>query len=119
MVRPFPERRRDLVTVHQGNNVILLKANDIAYLQGNGNYTYVHTVQGQRYLVSKTMKAIDEKLGGHFLRIHKSYFVNPDCVVAKLPPGYLLLNGGQTLPIAKRRLQEMEVVAAIAYLKVG
>jgi hypothetical protein len=48
-----------------------------------------------------------------------SYFVNPDCVVAKLPPGYLLLNGGQTLPIAKRRLREMEVVAAIAYLKVG
>ena len=46
-------------------------------LQGEGNYTFLHTRDRKRYLVSKTLKEFEKTLDGSiFLRIHKSYIIS-------------------------------------------
>lgn len=75
-------------------------------MQGDGNYTFVYTNQGKRYLISKTMKTLVTMLEAGFLRVHKSYTVNPDHVVSLLEPDKLLMSSGLKIPIARRRIRE-------------
>jgi two-component system LytT family response regulator len=112
-------KKRNPLTVHLGCKVLLLEAHEITYLQGDGNYTYVYTAQGKRYLVSKTMKAILNILNAGFLRIHKSYTINPIHLVARIETDRVLLSGGKQLPIARRRIVEMQEQMAGQYLRVG
>lgn len=112
-------KHRNVLTVHLGCKVLLLNAHEIIYLQGDGNYTYVYTILGKRYLISKTMKAIQTILNAGFIRIHKSYTINPIHLVARIEPDRVLLSSGQQLPIARRRIIEMHEVMSQEYLRVG
>lgn len=119
LIRPVRKKRKNVVTVHIGSKVLLLEAKEITYLQGDGNYTFVHTITGKRYLVSKTMKTIAAVLDAGFLRIHKSHMINPDHLVARIKSDRVRLSCGQQLPIARRRVAEMQEILANEYLKVG
>jgi two-component system LytT family response regulator len=112
-------KHKNVLTVHLGCNVLLLNAHDIIYLQGDGNYTYVYTVQGKRYLLSKTMKVIQNILNAGFLRIHKSYTINPVHLVARIKADRVLLTSGKQLPIARRRIIEMHEIISQEYVRVG
>ena len=119
LARTVRKKRKNIVTVHLGNKVLLLEAKDITYLQGDGNYTFVYTTQGKRYLVSKTMKTISAMLNAGFLRIHKSHTINPGHLVARIGSDRVLLRCGQELPIARRRIVEIQEILAGQYLSVG
>lgn len=108
-------KKRNVVTVHHGTKVLLLQVSDITYMQGDGNYTFVYTISGQRYLVSKTMKTILSILDIDFLRIHKSYTINPDHLVSRIHTDRVLLRCGQQLPIARRRICEIQEILAGEY----
>ena len=88
-------------------------------MQGDGNYTFVYTNQGKRYLISKTMKTLLKILDAGFLRVHKSYTVNPDHVVSRLESDKLLLSSGLQIPIARRRVKETEQSLTIEYQGAG
>lgn len=51
---------------------------DILFAKGEDNYTFIQLVDGKEYLVSHTLKSVEEKLAdtGFFYRVHKSYLVN-------------------------------------------
>lgn len=119
LIRTSRKKRRNVVTVHFGSKVLLLQASEITYMQGDGNYTFVHTTYGKRYLVSKTMKTIQAILNADFLRIHKSYTINPDHLVSRIETDRVLLSCGQQLPIARRRINEIQERLASEYLRVG
>ena len=119
LIRPTRQKRKNVVTVHLGSKVLLLEAKEITYLQGDGNYTFVHTTTGKRYLVSKTMKTIEALLNAGFLRIHKSHTINPDHLVARIESDRVMLSCGQQLPIARRRIAEIHEILAGEYLRVG
>ncbi|MCF2443675.1 LytTR family transcriptional regulator [Dyadobacter sp. CY345] len=119
LIHPRRKKRRNIVTVHLGNKVLLLEAKEITYLQGDGNYTFVHTTTGKRYLVSKTMKTISALLNAKFLRIHKSHTINPEHLVARIDAGTVLLSCGQQLPIARRRIPEIQEILAGEYLHIN
>ncbi|MDQ6479031.1 LytTR family DNA-binding domain-containing protein [Dyadobacter sp. LHD-138] len=119
LIRTTRKKRRNVVTVHVGSKVLLLQASEITYMQGDGNYTFVHTTYGKRYLVSKTMKTILAALNADFLRIHKSYTINPDHLVSRIETDRVLLRCGQQLPIARRRINEIQERLASEYLRVG
>jgi two-component system LytT family response regulator len=119
LIRTTRKKRRNVVTVHFGSKVLLLQAGEITYMRGHGNYTFVHTTYGKRYLVSKTMKTIQAILNADFLRIHKSYTINPDHLVSRIETDRVLLSCGQQLPIARRRINEIQERLASEYLRVG
>lgn len=95
---------KNTITIHCGNKRIKITATDIIYMKGYGNYTFLNTIDGQCYLFSKTMKDTIEKLGCPFIRIHKSYSINPDYFVRCVAVDSVLLANGQELPVARRRI---------------
>jgi two-component system LytT family response regulator len=118
-VKSAIKKQKNILSVHLGCKILLLDAQEILYLQGDGNYTYVYTVQGERYLIAKTMKAIQNILNVNFLRIHKSYTINPIHLIARIGQDRVLLSNGKQLPIARRRIMEMQEMMPQQYLRVG
>ena len=59
------------------NRTVMVSVDDIVYLQGEGNYTFIHTRDRRKYLVSKTLKEFEKTLDNAiFIRIHKSNIIN-------------------------------------------
>lgn len=72
----------------------------ITIAQGEDNYTRIKLQTGKEYIVSSTLKAVEQKLpANRFCRIHKSYLVNLDFI--DLIEGNVLRVQGTTLPIGK------------------
>ncbi len=90
------------------NRTISIAVEDILYLQGECNYTFLHTRDRKRYLVSKTLKVFERTLSPDlFLRIHKSYLVN--LAYVHLSPmtsaRYVCLLDGREIAISRRRVR--------------
>ena len=59
------------------NRTVMVSVDDIVCLQGEGNYTFIHTRDRRKYLVSKTLKEFEHTLDNAiFVRIHKSNIIN-------------------------------------------
>ena len=59
------------------NRTVMVSVDDIVYLQGEGTYTFIHTRDRRKYLVSKTLKEFEKTLDNAiFIRIHKSNIIN-------------------------------------------
>lgn len=98
-------RRITLVTQ---NRSIRVSIDEIVWLEGSGNYTYIHTRDKRRYLMAKTLKMFQKELTGTaFARIHKSHVVNLAHVrtIDLGANASVRLSGGRTLNIARRRLK--------------
>lgn len=51
--------------------------NDIIYCQASGNYTFVYTTNGEKYLTSKNLKRIEDLIEDDaFLRVHRATLIN-------------------------------------------
>jgi len=119
VVRAARKKRKNVITVHMAARVFHLEAHEITYMQGDGNYTFVYTTSGKRYLISKTMKTLDKILSSGFLRVHKSFMINPDYVVSRLECDKILLSCGAQVPIARRRIRETDKNLATEYFGAG
>src|SRR5215217_6017966 len=91
IVNPANIENANMIAVHMNGKILWVSAREITHLEGEGNYTYIHTRQGKKHLVSKTLKVVVEILNVDFIRIHKSYIVNPMYVTAQIEPDTLLL----------------------------
>ena len=69
----FPDKM--LFPVKKGYEVVHVE--DIVHLEGERNYSYVHTRNGNRFLVARTLKELEEALNpAQFCRVHHSHIVN-------------------------------------------
>jgi DNA-binding LytR/AlgR family response regulator len=101
-----PVERPDRFLVRKLGKEFLLAAADIEYLQASGNYVNLH-VRGRAYPLRATMAGIEPRLDpGRFVRVHRSYMVNLDCL-AEIEPlesgdARLVLRDGTRLPCSRR-----------------
>lgn len=111
-------RLRAAMMNHQANGIIELprqykrpdvKLFDVVYLEGDGNYTQFHLINGQRVTIAITLAKYDDLPG--FLRIHKSHAVNlihlVDIVVYNAKNAYVRLTSGVQLLVARRRIAQV------------
>jgi len=63
------------VTTRHGVERVALE--EIEYIDAQGNYARLVTTGG-RYLVRETMARLETRLGGEFLRVHRSFIVRRD-----------------------------------------
>ena len=92
------------------NRTIFISADDILCLQGEGNYTFLHTRDRKRYLVSKTLKEFEKTLDGSiFIRIHKSYIVSLAYVQRDVfsKERQVRLADGRDVAISRRRMKDI------------
>jgi len=63
------------IPVVAGGGSELVDYDQIHYVQADGDYSRVHTYD-RSYLSTTSLGELEEKLGGRFARIHRSYLVN-------------------------------------------
>lgn len=82
------------------NNIIgkkfVIPHQDVILLKADVNYTEIFLDNGERIVVSKTLKQFEEGFANNnnFIRTHKSYVVNLDHVVS------FQLNSGMTIKLS-------------------
>jgi|TARA_B110000908_G_scaffold171419_1_gene234104 two-component system LytT family response regulator len=88
----------------------LIRSNQIMYCVSEINYTKVHLVEGTSFLVSRTLKKIEELLPHQFfLRSHKSYLVNKNYIKKYMNKEghFLLLSNDEKIPVSSRKRSEI------------
>ena len=107
------EARRDRVLLKIDGSMVIVRSADIAFVQADGNYAWVHIADQRAHLVRETMAALEARLDpARFIRIHRSTIVNLDRVreIRAMPKGALLvvLAGGQRLPLSRKYRAALE-----------
>lgn len=84
------------------------KINNIAYCEGDVNYSRVYMSDGRMVMISRTLKEVQKLLSNNcFFRIHKSYIINLNHVkIYSRSERRVYLDNGRFLPIATRKTDE-------------
>lgn len=80
----------------------------ILYCEAADNFTKFHFDHGKPLLICRTLKYFEDLLTDHrFLRIHRSYLINPDFVIrySKGKGGYVTMKNNQELEISPNKKQ--------------
>jgi two-component system, LytTR family, response regulator len=64
--------------IKTGDRIILVRFEQIVYLEANDKYVFIYTTEGQKYLTDQTLTALEEKLPQQFYRIQKSFIINKE-----------------------------------------
>lgn len=74
--------------VRSGSKISFVRATDVDWIEGDGNYARLHT-RGRSHLVRETLKSVESRLDQHrFVRVHRSAIVNVDCIGVVEPRGH-------------------------------
>ena len=66
------------IVVRSGGRILILRVDDIDWLEAASNYVRIHA-GGRQYLLRETMSNLEARLDpGHFVRIHRSTMVRLD-----------------------------------------
>lgn len=87
----------------------VVDVNSILYCEAADNFTKFYFQQNQPLLICRTLKYFEEVLSTHrFLRIHRSYVINPDFVLryTKGKGGYVTMKNNQELEISPTRKKQ-------------
>ncbi len=103
-------RSSERLLVPRGEQLELIDAASIQWLEADDNYVHVHTAKSQ-YLVRRTLGDLLDQLGDRFVRIHKSTAVNL-AEIASLAPLFkgdhdVRLRGGAVLRLSRRFKDEL------------
>lgn len=108
------------IAVHLLNQTLWLKPGDITCLEGEGNYTFIYTCRGKRYLVSKTLKCLTEHLDESFLRVHKSFIINTDYIAERLDDDRVIrMSCGKQAMVSRRKIKEIAEILDHAEIRIS
>lgn len=68
------------LTVKIGDRILLIKLSDIAFIEAEDKYVFIHTAEGKRHLTDFTITSLQEKLPDTFLRINRGTIINSDSI---------------------------------------
>ena len=98
------KNRRIALPTFEGFNFIFVR--DIMHCKSESNYTTLYMVNGDKIVVTRTLKEIEESINSpDFFRVHNSHFINLASVkkYVRGSGGYLVMNDGTTVNIARNR----------------
>lgn len=97
------------IAVPSGNTLIFIDTTKISHIKGEGAYSEVFCNKGSKHMVSRNLKNFEDILclDSRFIRVHKSYIVNFEQVVAynKSDGGCLELETGIHIPVSPDKAQ--------------
>ncbi|MFA9219059.1 MAG: LytR/AlgR family response regulator transcription factor [Sphingomonadaceae bacterium] len=113
MVHEALARQKPLgrVLIRDGAKVHVIASEKIDYIEAQDDYVQIHT-DGKSYLKSQSMAELESQLAPEqFLRIHRSYIVNLECVSrieqATRDSHVAILRDGSKLPISRSGYQKI------------
>ncbi len=93
------------VTINTDGKLIFLDIDNILFVESDGNYSTIVTADGQKILITKKLKEVNEILPEHyFFRIHNSYIINLNKIKEFIKnEGYVVLESNHKIPVARQR----------------
>ncbi len=114
--RTSPQNQPDddlaTVPVETGGRTLLVDRDDVCWVEANGDYARLHTVQGVGYLVRLPLALLEERWSAAgFVRAHRSHLVALRYVteVRTDTAGAAIVRvAGQELPVSRRNVAELK-----------
>jgi two-component system, LytTR family, response regulator len=93
----------------QQGGISFIELNDIVYSEASNNYTRILLKDGSRFLLSKTLKDVQDVLEEeHFLRVHRQYIINLNQVKHfNRNEGMLTMINGDHIPVARNQKERL------------
>ncbi|MGB5371074.1 MAG: LytTR family DNA-binding domain-containing protein, partial [Flavobacteriaceae bacterium] len=98
-----PLNRR--ITINTDGKLLFLEAEEILYAESDGNYSTLYLADGQKILLTKKLKEVNELLPDDtFFRIHNSYIINLNKIKEFLKTdGYVVLKSNHKIPVSRQK----------------
>jgi len=99
----------DKIALPSLEGITFVRIKEIIRCESDNNYTNIFLLNGQRIIVSKTLKEYDEMLTPfNFFRIHKSHLINIGFLqkYKKGEGGYVVMEDGAELEVSRRRKED-------------
>jgi DNA-binding LytR/AlgR family response regulator len=93
------KENNDIIFVKSNSKLIKVRTRDIFFIEALKDYVVINT-SNARYTIHSTMKDIERKLAPtEFVRVHRSFIVRIDKIVAIEPPNLILEEDKKAIPI--------------------
>jgi two-component system response regulator LytT len=90
---------KDIIFVKSNSRLVKVRTKDIYFIEALKDYVVINTLNA-RYTIHSTMKDIERKLSpNEFVRVHRSFIVRIDKIVAIESPNLLLEDEKKPIPI--------------------
>lgn len=66
------------IPVKLSDKIIFIRLNEVSYFKADERYVSLVTKQTKEYILDLSLKKLQDKIPGYFIRVHKSYIVNKD-----------------------------------------
>ncbi len=100
------------VPVESGGRTSIVERADVCWIQANGDYVRLHTIQGGSHLVRLPLSLFEERWAAHgFVRIHRSHLValrHVTEVRTGAGGGAIVRVAGQDLAVSRRHTAELK-----------
>lgn len=70
-------RVKKFLTVDKNNSKVLVRLEDVFWIEASGNYVHINTDK-EKYSLRITVKEISQQLDDRFLRVHRSFIANKE-----------------------------------------
>ena len=98
---------KDLIFVKSNSRLVKVKSTDIYFVEALKDYVVINT-ETAKFTIHSTMKEIEKKLSSNdFIRVHRSFIVRTDKIVAIEQPNLILENDKKLIPIGGSYKEEL------------
>jgi hypothetical protein len=103
----YTDDKAQVVTIKIGNKKRVIPVAQICWIEADDYCVKVHTQDGGSLSMRTSLKALEEKLGSNFLRVHRKAIVNMDFVkeFTLANPPRILLSTNDEVQVSKSQLK--------------
>ena len=108
-----PSVHKEKIALPQQHEIRYVAVSEIVRCEADDNYTNFHLANGEKILISKSLKEYSDLLIPYgFLRTHQSHLTNPLFVKSWLKEdgGVLLMNNGDKIPVSKPNREQVKLL---------
>ncbi len=96
--------KKETISIFSDRKKTIIKIDALAYIESRGDFTLAILIDGSQYKNSIRISEWEQKLQG-FLRVHRSFLVNPD--FSTLKGNEVIVNAEWALPISRSCKQQV------------
>ena len=105
-----PEEDPHKIVLSTAEKIHVIDVDDILRCESDNYYTYFYFINGDKLLISKTLKENEELLSHHsFIRPHKSHLINVKYIKSFIrhDGGYIIMTDGSKVPVSRRKREKI------------
>lgn len=93
------------ITINTDGKLVFLHADEILYVESDGNYSTIVVENGPKIVLTKKLKEMNSILPeNQFFRIHNSYIINLKKIKEFIKSeGYVVMESNDKIPVARQR----------------